>query len=427
MINYKSLIIGAGLASVAVSGSFAADLPMAEPVEYVKVCDTYGKGYFYIPGTDTCLKISGLVRMDLKAEQDDASIDEAGNDFYTDVRARLQVDARSETEWGTLRSFIEYEGRSDSNGGYDDGASTVNVRQAFVQFAGFTAGRLSRSLYDFVPYKTIGDLFSDEQVNTFAYTASFGKGFEFNIGMEDKYFRARPVNDIDPAGEGNPLDGDDLDQVFPNGIASLVMKQAWGDAKISAAIQDNEGDTDDFRPEGDSIGWAVQAGLSINLPSEAKGSKIWAMGAYTEGATSYVGGEDFSGNFRNFSIPGGLLADQSVVDGELVNVEAFSVGGGVAWFWTKSLNSHVSVIYTDFDRPSGTTFGGTLADEDFDFLFVEASTFWSPVSNLELGLALQYGRLEFDGPVPITGTPARAVNGGEEDVFAGVLRVARTF
>ncbi|MDX6807096.1 porin [Terrihabitans rhizophilus] len=399
MINYKSLIIGAGLASVAVSGSFAADLPMAEPVEYVKVCDTYGKGYFYIPGTDTCLKIGGLVRMDSKWEEDGATDDEEGDDFYTDVRGRLQVDARSETEWGTLRSFIEFEGRSDSNGGYDDGASSVNVRQAFVQFAGFTAGRLSRSLYDFVPYKTIGDLFSDEQVNTFAYTASLGGGFEFNIGMEDKYFRARPF-DLD--------DGEsDLDQVWPNGIASLVVKQAWGDAKISAAVQDNEGDG--FEGIEDSIGWAVQAGLSVNLPTEAKGSKVWVQAAYTEGATSYIGGEDFSGNFRNDpDFGGGLLRDQDE-NGE--NVEAFSVGGGVAYFWNKSINSHVSVIYSDFDRSDAT------AIPDFNVLFVEASTFWSPVSNLELGLALQYQNLEIEG-VDL---------GEDEDQFAGVLRVARTF
>jgi hypothetical protein len=396
MINYKSLIIGAGLASVAVSGSFAADLPMAEPVEYVKVCDTYGKGYFYIPGTDTCLKISGLVRMDLKAEQDD-QVDEEGDDFYTDVRARLQVDARSETEWGTLRSFIEYEGRSDSNGGYSNGASTVSLRQAFVQFAGFTAGRLSRSLYDFVPYKTIGDLFSDEQVNTFAYTASLGGGFEFNIGMEDKYFRGITNDEFD----------DELDQVWPNAIASLVLKQAWGDAKISAAVQDNAGDTRDGLVE-DDIGWAVQAGLSVNLPAGEKGSKVWVQGAYTEGATSYIGAEDFSGNFRNDLSFGDLLEDQ---DENGVNVQAFSVGGGAAYFWTKSINSHVSVIYTEFDRDAASDIS------DFNLMFVEASTFWSPVSNLEIGLALQYQNIELEDEDL----------GDDEDQFAGVVRIARTF
>ncbi|MCX7305231.1 MAG: porin [Hyphomicrobiales bacterium] len=30
-----------------------------KPLEYVRVCDTYGTGYFYIPGTETCLQIGG--------------------------------------------------------------------------------------------------------------------------------------------------------------------------------------------------------------------------------------------------------------------------------------------------------------------------------------------------------------------------------
>jgi hypothetical protein len=39
--------------------------PKLAPVEYVRVCDVYGAGFFYIPGTDTCLKIGGSVRVDL--------------------------------------------------------------------------------------------------------------------------------------------------------------------------------------------------------------------------------------------------------------------------------------------------------------------------------------------------------------------------
>jgi hypothetical protein len=387
----------------------------------VKVCDTYGKGYFYIPGTDTCLKISGLVRMDARFEEDDATIDESGNDFVTDVRGRLQVDARSETEWGTVRSFIEFEGRSDSTNGnssadsdYSGGAQSVIVRQAFIQFAGITAGKLSRSLYDFVPYKIIGDAFSDEQVNTLAYTASFGEGFEATVGLEDKYFRARPV--VNTFGPGAADDGFALDQTFPNGIAALVIKQAWGDAKISAAIQDNEGDRD-VGDDGDSIGWAVQAGLSINLPTTNKGSKVWVQGAYGEGASSYLGGEDFNGNFRNFAIAGALIADQSVTPGGNVeNVEAYSVGGGVDYFWSKTVNSHILAFYTDYDRPDAAA---GLAGADFEFFFVEANTFWSPVSNLELGLAVQYGNLDID--------TTAVTNEGEDDQFAVVGRVARTF
>ena len=60
----KSLLLGSAAALVATVSAQAADLPVrkAAPVDYVRVCDWAGTGYFYIPGTDTCLQISGLVR-----------------------------------------------------------------------------------------------------------------------------------------------------------------------------------------------------------------------------------------------------------------------------------------------------------------------------------------------------------------------------
>ncbi len=37
--------------------SFLAE---AKPVEYVKVCSLYGAGFYYVPGTDTCLRITAI-------------------------------------------------------------------------------------------------------------------------------------------------------------------------------------------------------------------------------------------------------------------------------------------------------------------------------------------------------------------------------
>lgn len=34
---------------------FLAQPASAQPVEYVRVCDTFGTGWFYIPGTEQCL------------------------------------------------------------------------------------------------------------------------------------------------------------------------------------------------------------------------------------------------------------------------------------------------------------------------------------------------------------------------------------
>jgi hypothetical protein len=74
-MNIRSLLLGTAAALVAVSGARAADAVMApepEPVEYVRVCDAYGAGFFYIPGTETCLQISGYVWYQIGATNEDA-------------------------------------------------------------------------------------------------------------------------------------------------------------------------------------------------------------------------------------------------------------------------------------------------------------------------------------------------------------------
>ncbi len=61
----KSLILGSAAGLLAMGGAQAADLPVkAKAVEYVRICSLYGAGFFYIPGTDTCIKLGGYLRVD---------------------------------------------------------------------------------------------------------------------------------------------------------------------------------------------------------------------------------------------------------------------------------------------------------------------------------------------------------------------------
>ncbi len=101
-MTIKSLLIGSAAAIVAASGAQAADAIVAadpEPVEYVQVCDTYGDGYFYIPGTETCLKFSGYVQWQ-------TIIDDDADDSEHTYEARLQIDAKNDSEIGTIASQI---------------------------------------------------------------------------------------------------------------------------------------------------------------------------------------------------------------------------------------------------------------------------------------------------------------------------------
>jgi hypothetical protein len=52
----------AGVA-VVISVMAGAVAAQATPVEYVRVCDQSGQGFFYIPGTDQCVSAKSLVDM----------------------------------------------------------------------------------------------------------------------------------------------------------------------------------------------------------------------------------------------------------------------------------------------------------------------------------------------------------------------------
>src|SRR5690349_13614417 len=100
-MNIKSLLLGSAAALVAVTGARAADavvIAEPEPMEYVRVCDTYGVGFYYIPGTETCLRISGRIRYDIDFQEDD-------DGWRKRTEAVVNFDARSETEYGTFRRF----------------------------------------------------------------------------------------------------------------------------------------------------------------------------------------------------------------------------------------------------------------------------------------------------------------------------------
>jgi len=60
----RFIFCSAAAVLVVMDGAWAADLPVkAKAVEYVRICSLYGDGFYYIPGTDTCIKIGGYLRV----------------------------------------------------------------------------------------------------------------------------------------------------------------------------------------------------------------------------------------------------------------------------------------------------------------------------------------------------------------------------
>src|SRR6266700_1757000 len=160
----KSLLLGSAAGLVAVAGAQAADLPVkAKPVEYVKVCSLYGAGFFYIPGTDTCIKLGGAVRVQAEfnagaggipvglgssTEAPQGQLTRSGtNDVNFRNRIYFSVDARQQTEYGTLRTYFRFgvqqttpvDQTTSSPGGAP--GDMIFWDRAFIQYAGFTVGK----------------------------------------------------------------------------------------------------------------------------------------------------------------------------------------------------------------------------------------------------------------------------------------------
>jgi hypothetical protein len=202
----------------------AADLLRAIPHDYVRVCAVHGPGFFYIPGSQTCIRIGGRARFEYVLSNTFAR-----NADPSSFRAlaRIVLDARTQTEWGLLRADIRVEFTRDSgtnwfgsgNGARAgtkfsfvgpagtfptfSGADTVGNRlrtglsipNAFVQWGGLTAGRV-QSFFDFYAGNDTWFGIADSKVLTqaLAYTYTFGSGFSATLSIEDP--KERQLNPI---------------------------------------------------------------------------------------------------------------------------------------------------------------------------------------------------------------------------------------
>jgi Porin subfamily len=340
----KSLLLGTAAGLVAVAGAQAADMPVkAAPVQYVKICSLYGDGFYYIPGTDICLKIGGYVRGEYFYNVGSSGTNLGfagvsgmkdrfdGSDFLMRTRAYAWFDSRQQTEYGTLRSYLQI------GVNYDSPFSTstnFSANRAFIQFAGFTVGT-AQSFFDF--YSSPASSYfgppssdtGDSGWKVFAYTAQYGNGFSATFSFEEPRNSGTtlPQSGVINTNLGNlplgviNLDVDRAKTRFPDIVQNWRVDQAWGSAQIMVAAHDVSGGyyaannvtagtlaglgrcsglTSGFLGVGtgtltgseicghpaDKVGWAVGGGSKINAYG---GDYFQWQATYTQGAIRYVG------------------------------------------------------------------------------------------------------------------------------------------
>jgi hypothetical protein len=272
----KSLILGSAAGLLAMSGAQAADLPVkAKPVEYVKICSLYGAGFWYIPGTDTCIKLGGYLRVDTTFnggvyDQPFYSGDGGqGNRFHDNINSRsrmaLTVDTRTATEYGVVRTFAQADFQFQNFGSSqpaaispvntlagipnaflsNPGGGYVAVEFVFIQFAGFTFGK-SASAYA-TPWHgypgnntsfLIGGHDTVTGVNNIQYTWQFGNGVSGTLGLDDPtVFNRTPLYNLALGIGGSGIGTNAYEGwVYPDLVGNIRVDQAWGLFQVSGAV-----------------------------------------------------------------------------------------------------------------------------------------------------------------------------------------------
>jgi hypothetical protein len=298
-----------------------------------------------------CLKMGGWVRAEY-AYGDNGNMawaQYAGNvnnktTNNTTFRARgyITADARNQSEYGTIRSYIAV-GLNTNDVGLNTAANQFSANRAFVQLAGFTFG-ISQSFFDFysVPATALWGAYPASDTGdpgwlVAGYTAQFGNGVSATIAAEERRMTQNYNAQIAIAGPGV---GSTTPGAFPTTsvgatanagayggfnmpdiVANLRVDQSWGGAQIMGALHEvNSGYYSGTVAAGgaplpstgspsDKYGFAVGAGLKLNAPMVGPGDYFQTQVNYTQGALRYL----FSYPNVNFGIRRGNSAAWGVL------------------------------------------------------------------------------------------------------------------
>ena len=437
-------LIGIVLATAAITVGRAADLPTrkAAPAESVGICNVGGMAGFLIPGTDTCLKISGYVSGQVQvgslAKQyvlgfigpapgpvvsTEAASPSSRDALGFTTRAQVNFDARQNTPYGVLRGYAEIE--AINSNGFEVTGPNMLLNVGYLQWAGITAGKAGSFFsylaggpgwYDFYS----PDRVSGNQPDLFAYTATFSQGISATLSFEDG--TGAQVNGPFNGGYNNIYYG----LRFPDIVGVLRADENWGSAQVSAVAHN----THVLGVSSDSIdlwGYAILAGATFNLPQFGPGDHVAAQAVYSHAALGYSG------------IPNTALSvsDQGLnINGngtiyQLADVLNYDVGvwsTPSAWTGAAFFEHHFS---PQFSLTPEVSFATVRYSNSPSMISTNASSFlggfvahWDPVAHLDFELGVIYQDTIQATPTAYVGPPAFHANSSG---VAGNLAVTRDF
>jgi hypothetical protein len=495
MSNIKSLILGSAAVIAASAGAQAADLPVkAKAVQYVKICSLYGAGFYYIPGTETCIKLGGFIQVDVNINGSNygqpswnaaSGIDVAGRagDIYTTrTRSQFNIDTRTATEYGVVRTYWSSNFEFSSGTSFNASTGNITMDYGFIQFAGFTFGKAVSGFQ--TPWGAygannntsylLGGYDNATGITQIAYTWQFGNGISAQLGVEDnRIINRSPIwNSASGQTAAQQATGAFTNSAGGNAAPDITgnvrVDQAAFTLQVSGALHQNHalyyGATEPTGHPDDKWGGAASVGLQLkNLPT-GPGDKLSLDATWSKGATAYIisgvtgtataggknfahyndGGTLFPASYQTFAAVTALDAVYAP-GGQMELTTAWGFRGAYVHNWSPTWESSLFGSYTHVDyntnasalicaaQLAGSAKGnGYTCNPDFNIWQIGSRTAWTPVRNLTFSAEVMYTVLDQSNTgttvlAPAVSKPAADYDYKDQGIISGNLRVRRTW
>lgn len=423
-------------------------IPESSPISYAQACDAYGAGYFTLPGSDLCLRFGGKVFSDLYLRHVPLSAftPNPGAPLNAPSRAPnpssvgagfgggVNIGALLPTEAGPVAGYVAattvfgagllspnpagiYSPQANL-AGYDPNAwlNFTRLDQAWLQFAGWTAGR-SQSIFDFYAdaYNIMPLRGSNAHTEMLAYRFQPTPGVMAALALENNRERRNLIGQAVNANASADYSGANV----PDPVAALQVEGPFGAAQLSGAAHELR--TRYAAPESvapgqpdasasTQWGFAAQGGLKVNLPNLSDADAMILQATYARGASAYLTGDNqplFAGvndpshpgiaNPRLGAAPGLTSYDYDCVTtaqpfGHCDQSSGYALIAAFKHFWTPTVSSSLfasffGMNYTDAARTGAP---GVAGASNYRETSIGANLTWTPLKNLMVGGELAF-------------------------------------
>jgi len=374
-------------------------------------CAADNNAAFYSESTGTCIKFGAY----LWAEgyfNTYAKYPGKNDRWYGIGTLGVKMNTETPTAYGPLRTFVNLRFRYRTADEWSDGPYKFNLVpwDAYVDYAGFTLGHRG-SLFDFYANAnvigtdpaTIGD---SQQLLLAAYTYKFAHGWSVALSVEEPWARMGGINAANARSKGIFRQNTSV----PDFVGVIAQKGAWGELQFSAALHRVKAKTFSTPAQGYEgaqnpgiWGYALQAGVVFDLPRIAPGDSLFLQTAYVNGATTYLGLVNASGDF---SPPDAFVTGS----GRLRGVTGWNMTAQFLHNWTPKLQSAFFGGYARFylgNAEARATYGAS-GGVNYN---LGANLTWTPVAPFSLVLQYDYNMYQAANFTPTGfGMPRRSQN-----------------